>query len=121
MNEASVKENVAVGRVTQVLGAVVDVQFQDEKSLPPILNATPVPGAVPGYTIAVPQGFYAVTYVDGDFDSRTIVYSVGIGEQVRPCHFQPARHQPPAVAREGDCQHRRARASNSPLEYHAVW
>ena len=27
MNEASVKENVAVGRVTQVLGAVVDVQF----------------------------------------------------------------------------------------------
>src|SRR3954449_5640542 len=39
MNEASVKENVAVGRVTQVLGAVVDVQFQDEKSLPPILNA----------------------------------------------------------------------------------
>ena len=39
MNEASVKQNVAVGRVTQVLGAVVDVQFQDEKSLPPILNA----------------------------------------------------------------------------------
>ena len=39
MNEASVKENVAVGRVTQVLGAVVDVQFQDEKSLPAILNA----------------------------------------------------------------------------------
>jgi F-type H+/Na+-transporting ATPase subunit beta len=39
MNEASVKENVAVGRVTQVLGAVVDVQFQDEKALPPILNA----------------------------------------------------------------------------------
>ena len=39
MNEAVAKENVAVGRVTQVLGAVVDVQFQDEKTLPPILNA----------------------------------------------------------------------------------
>ena len=39
MNEASVKQNVAVGRVTQVLGSVVDVQFPDEKSLPPILNA----------------------------------------------------------------------------------
>ena len=39
MNEASVKQNVAVGRVTQVLGSVVDVQFQDEKALPPILNA----------------------------------------------------------------------------------
>ena len=39
MNEAGVKQNVAVGRVTQVLGAVVDVQFEDEKSLPPILNA----------------------------------------------------------------------------------
>jgi F-type H+/Na+-transporting ATPase subunit beta len=39
MNEAVVKENVAVGQVTQVLGAVVDVQFQDEKSLPSILNA----------------------------------------------------------------------------------
>ena len=39
MNEAGVNKNVAVGRVTQVLGSVVDVQFQDEKSLPPILNA----------------------------------------------------------------------------------
>ena len=39
MNEASVKQNVAVGRVTQVLGSVVDVQFADEKALPPILNA----------------------------------------------------------------------------------
>ena len=39
MNEMAVKENVAVGEVTQVLGAVVDVQFQDEKALPPILNA----------------------------------------------------------------------------------
>ncbi len=39
MDEAVVKENIAVGRVTQVLGSVVDVQFQDEKSLPPILNA----------------------------------------------------------------------------------
>ena len=39
MNEASVKQNVAVGRVTQVLGSVVDVQFADEKGLPPILNA----------------------------------------------------------------------------------
>ncbi|MGE3293088.1 MAG: F0F1 ATP synthase subunit beta [Geminicoccaceae bacterium] len=39
MNEAVVKENVAAGRVSQVLGAVVDVQFPDEKSLPAILNA----------------------------------------------------------------------------------
>ena len=39
MNEAARKENVAVGRVSQVTGAVVDVQFADEKSLPPILNA----------------------------------------------------------------------------------
>ena len=39
MNEASVKQNVAVGRVTQVLGSVVDIQYPDEKSLPPILNA----------------------------------------------------------------------------------
>ena len=38
MNEAAAN-NVAVGRVSQVLGAVVDVQFQDEKTLPPILNA----------------------------------------------------------------------------------
>jgi F-type H+-transporting ATPase subunit beta len=39
MDEANVKQNVAAGRVTQVLGSVVDVQFQDEKALPPILNA----------------------------------------------------------------------------------
>ena len=39
MNEAVVKDNVAAGRVSQVLGAVVDVQFPDEKSLPAILNA----------------------------------------------------------------------------------
>ena len=39
MNEASVKQNVAVGRVTQVLGAVVDVQFAGREALPPILNA----------------------------------------------------------------------------------
>jgi F-type H+/Na+-transporting ATPase subunit beta len=32
-------QNVAVGRVSQVMGAVVDVHFEDEKSLPPILNA----------------------------------------------------------------------------------
>ena len=38
MNEAAAN-NVAVGRVSQVLGAVVDVHFQDEKTLPPILNA----------------------------------------------------------------------------------
>lgn len=34
--------NAAVGRVSQVLGAVVDVQFQDEKSLPAIQNALTV-------------------------------------------------------------------------------
>ena len=28
-----------IGRIRQVMGAVVDVQFQDEKTLPPILNA----------------------------------------------------------------------------------
>ena len=39
MNEAAHKENAAVGRISQVTGAVVDVQFADEKSLPPILNA----------------------------------------------------------------------------------
>ena len=39
MNEAARKDNVAVGRISQVTGAVVDVQFADEKSLPPILNA----------------------------------------------------------------------------------
>jgi F-type H+-transporting ATPase subunit beta len=40
MNDvAAAKENVAAGRITQVLGAVVDVQFHDEKTLPPILNA----------------------------------------------------------------------------------
>ncbi len=39
MDEVASKDNVAVGRVTQVLGSVVDVQFEDEKSLPPILNA----------------------------------------------------------------------------------
>ncbi|MFO1046778.1 MAG: F0F1 ATP synthase subunit beta [Geminicoccaceae bacterium] len=39
MNEAVVKDNVAAGRVSQVLGAVVDVQFPNEKSLPAILNA----------------------------------------------------------------------------------
>ena len=33
------KENVASGRVTQVMGAVVDVQFASEEVLPPILNA----------------------------------------------------------------------------------
>jgi F-type H+-transporting ATPase subunit beta len=31
--------NVASGRITQVLGAVIDVQFQDGTGLPPILNA----------------------------------------------------------------------------------
>ena len=35
---SQVKQNVAVGRVTQVLGAVVDVQFEDG-NLPQILNA----------------------------------------------------------------------------------
>jgi F-type H+-transporting ATPase subunit beta len=35
----TIKENVAAGRITQVTGAVVDVQFQDESSLPSILNA----------------------------------------------------------------------------------
>ena len=33
------KDNVAAGRITQVTGAVVDVQFQSEEALPPILNA----------------------------------------------------------------------------------
>ncbi|HMR34042.1 MAG TPA: F0F1 ATP synthase subunit beta [Geminicoccaceae bacterium] len=33
------KENVAAGRVTQVMGAVVDVQFASEETLPQILNA----------------------------------------------------------------------------------
>jgi F-type H+-transporting ATPase subunit beta len=33
------KENVAAGRITQVMGAVVDVQFASEEVLPPILNA----------------------------------------------------------------------------------
>jgi F-type H+/Na+-transporting ATPase subunit beta len=39
MTENLSTQNAAVGRVSQVLGAVVDVHFQDEKSLPPILNA----------------------------------------------------------------------------------
>ena len=39
MDEAAAVNNAAVGRVSQVLGAVVDVQFQDEKTLPAILNA----------------------------------------------------------------------------------
>jgi F-type H+-transporting ATPase subunit beta len=33
------KENVAAGRITQVMGAVVDVQFTSEEVLPQILNA----------------------------------------------------------------------------------
>jgi F-type H+-transporting ATPase subunit beta len=33
------KENVAAGRITQVMGAVVDVQFADVEALPAILNA----------------------------------------------------------------------------------
>lgn len=67
--------SVTYQHVADALGTPLD-------PLPPVLNATPVPGAVPGYTIAVPQGFYAVTFVDGDFDSRTVVFTVGIGEQV---------------------------------------
>ncbi|MEK0082018.1 F0F1 ATP synthase subunit beta [Benzoatithermus flavus] len=39
MNDVATKENVAVGRITQIMGAVVDVQFEDERALPPILNA----------------------------------------------------------------------------------
>src|SRR4051794_15476727 len=39
MNDVASKENVAVGRISQIMGAVVDVQFPDERSLPPILNA----------------------------------------------------------------------------------
>src|SRR3712207_4867305 len=39
MTETVARENVAIGRVAQVMGAVVDVQFADEKALPPILNA----------------------------------------------------------------------------------
>ena len=39
MTETVSRENVAVGRVSQVMGAVVDVQFEDEKTLPAILNA----------------------------------------------------------------------------------
>ena len=68
MNEASVKQNVAVGRVTQVLGAVVDVQFQDEKSLPPILNAltTDVGGRRLVLEVAQQLGEFTVrTVVDG--------------------------------------------------------
>ena len=37
MNDVTAKENIEVGRVTQVLGAVVDVQFDGH--LPAILNA----------------------------------------------------------------------------------
>src|SRR4051795_11689381 len=65
MNEASVKENVAVGRVTQVLGAVVDVQFQDEKSLPPILNALTTDVAGRKLVLEVAQQL-------GEFTVRTI-------------------------------------------------
>ena len=36
MNDAVARENVAAGWITQVMGAVVDVQFRDEKELPPI-------------------------------------------------------------------------------------
>jgi F-type H+-transporting ATPase subunit beta len=36
---AKKKANVASGRITQVMGAVVDVQFPSEDVLPPILNA----------------------------------------------------------------------------------
>ena len=39
MAKTKQKENVAAGRVTQVMGAVVDVQFASEEVLPPILNA----------------------------------------------------------------------------------
>jgi F-type H+-transporting ATPase subunit beta len=39
MTETVSRENAAVGRVSQVMGAVVDVQFQDENSLPAIQNA----------------------------------------------------------------------------------
>ena len=39
MNEMASTTNAAVGRVSQVLGAVVDVHFDDEKSLPAIQNA----------------------------------------------------------------------------------
>jgi F-type H+-transporting ATPase subunit beta len=39
MTEIVSRENVAVGRVSQVMGAVVDVQFEDVEALPPILNA----------------------------------------------------------------------------------
>jgi F-type H+-transporting ATPase subunit beta len=39
MTETVSRENVAVGRVSQVMGAVVDVQFQDMMTLPAILNA----------------------------------------------------------------------------------
>ncbi len=37
MNEAAVKTNVTAGRITQVMGAVVDVEF--DENLPGILNA----------------------------------------------------------------------------------
>ena len=39
MSEMATTQNAAVGRVSQVLGAVVDVHFDDEKSLPAIQNA----------------------------------------------------------------------------------
>src|SRR5687767_7604358 len=39
MTESIARENVAVGRVSQVMGAVVDVQFEDVMTLPAILNA----------------------------------------------------------------------------------
>src|SRR4051812_15041525 len=39
MAEVAVSKNVAVGHISQVTGAVVDVQFESEQSLPSILNA----------------------------------------------------------------------------------
>ena len=68
MNEASVKQNVAAGRVTQVLGSVVDVQFADEKSLPPILNAltTDVGGRKLVLEVAQQLGEFTVRTVSMD-------------------------------------------------------
>lgn len=66
------KASTSMGKIVTVIGAVVDVQFDDE--LPPILNALEVQERKPRLILEVAQhlGKYSVTY----FNSIILSYHI---------------------------------------------
>ena len=66
--------NLAVGRIVAVIGAVVDVQF--DENLPPILNALEVENRSPRLVLEVAQhlGRYLLLLGSGFYSILLVVY-----------------------------------------------